>query len=58
MYKCTLSGVLFALTVKNSPQSINFTLAPLLMLATNIRYDNDEDDNDDYDKDDDYDHDD
>ena len=32
------SGVLFALNVKNSPQSIFFTLAPLLMLATTIRY--------------------
>ena len=39
MHKGTLSGVLFALIVnKNSPQSIFFALAPLLMLLTNIRY--------------------
>ena len=38
VYKVTLSGVLFALIVKKIPLSNFFTLAPLLMLATNIRY--------------------
>jgi len=34
----TLSGVLFAFIVKNFSQSNLFTLAPLLMLLTNMRY--------------------
>ena len=39
MYKGTLSRVFFALIVNKKFLSVNFfTLAPLLMLATNIRY--------------------
>ena len=38
MCKLTLSGVLFAFTVKNYSQSNLLTLAPLLMLLTYMRY--------------------
>ena len=48
MYKDTLSGVLLALIVRKKFLSVNsFTLALLLMLLTNIRYDHNIENDDD-----------